>query len=778
MRRSKLFGLALVSIVLVSMFAALPGSGHAAPLRPQAPHPAATDYILPTDAFGGLDTNFSTGFANGFVYFQAFDPSGDTQATVQINDLNASRDGLTNPVKTFTPTFPGTPYNWSYHWGIFYKLPFSLARGGEWNITIAGAAGGFSATPFWVHVYEVSLIGGAPAYLPGHDGTILFNVLSTVTGGPFSAANSLAVTASYTNENGATTTIPSKSLPASAQGTYKFTTPADAMRYSTITFAFFANITGSEPNSEMSTITLGVGDLRTPVVTLESCPSASCATSSFATGAPVYVVVQAMIVSPFVTTPAAGETVTFRFLAGGTVINSVPGSPPLSLTTNASGGAAIVFQALDSVFSTTGVNTVQVTVTDSFNPQLTTQYNATFGVLPPTAGSAILQVTLDSGQYYSGDTVTATWEIGGPNANITEGWVPFGWWAWGGNVLFANGNLSGPGTQGTFSFTVPANFGGTLMVVVEAHNATGATAADATAPVSSPSILLNPSEAYYLPGDAFQMHVATQGQAFNGATLWGSVSDAVGNNVWSGTISGGSVSLNVPKVGASDLYEFSVWAQSPTLGVFATARMTVYEASGYVLTAGVQTASNYVDGSFQPGQTISISYSLSAIGSSVLPKEFAITITPSTGFVSGHGTVVVETTSASGSVQYTIPSNTPTGAQEFEAYVLFPVSGSCAFGCALTFFSVQVEANPPVLSYEIGSGSGLTVGWLVLLLVIAAVTIVLLLMIRHGRKPVMMAPHTDPTHAWTEPPAAPAPSEPIGTPSTGAEPPLPVPGGE
>ncbi|WP_410969293.1 hypothetical protein, partial [Salmonella sp. SAL04284] len=82
----------------------------------------------------------------------------------------------------------------------------------------------------------------------------------------------------------------------------------------------------------------------------------------------------------------------------------------------------------------------------------------------------------------------------------------------------------------------------------------------------------------------------------------------------------------------------------------------------------------------------------------------------------------------------TIPSGTPSGIVLFEVEALF---GVCGTGCsAFSDFSVSVNSSPSALSYQLGAGSGLTVGWLILFLLIVIVVIVILVMMRRRGRPM------------------------------------------
>lgn len=734
---------------------------------------AATDAISTTDNGGAFTTDFYVGDSGGSVYWRAFDPT-DTSATVAINDGNASRDGLANPVFTRTVNFNAGTTNSSYLWNIFYKIPFLVHFGGYWNITLTGTTAGTVSQKFFVHTYVIGAETTATAYLPGHSGSIYFEVDSTVTGGPFSSVSNIYVLANYAKAAGGIGTVSGfpRNVSTGVQGTFNFTVPTDALTYSGgVNFVIYANIS-SPAESESTVLTAPVADVNTPTIQVRSCPS-GCTSGVFQDGTPVYVIVQATLSwgNPyFGTAPAPGLAASFHFTSGSNPVTP-PGNWPANLTTNASGGAAIVFIASAATFATTAPAAVTVSLTDAIDPNIHVTSTVTFSVTKTAPGFARLQVLLDSAQYYGGDTAKASWQLGGVNSSVAQGWIVSAWFAFGLNTgtILAWGNLTGSASQGSVSFAIPVGFGGTLEVIVEAHNGTSSTGGAASAAVTAPTILLNPNEATYLPGDTVTVAVTTEGQVFNGATIYTSVVDSAGNTLFAGQLTNGAISVTIQKVGAPSSVTFNVAAETMTQGLIARSSIVLSEASGYTMWAGVTTESNYIDNSYQPGQTVTIHYQISGVGSTPLPRSFQIVVYPGASLFtfSGYGAVLGMSSSPTGSVQYTLPSDTPAGAQSFTVYAYI---GSCGFSCfAASAFSLNVNPNPSALGYELGAGSGLTVGWLILFLLIVIIAIVGLMWHRGKSRPVVMKPESGSgSQAWKES---------SGGSSSSSQPPLPPPGG-
>lgn len=712
----------VVALALIAVgFAVLAAPARATPVV-AAPHPLATDSVSATNALGFPRSDFFTGYSGGVVYFTAHDPS-DTSATITITDTNSTRDHVANPAFSYVASFASSTYNYSWLNGVSYLIPLNLTYGGNWTISISGTLGGVSNTTFFVHTYEASMTTTMPAYLPGHPGTGLFHITGDANGAPYSWA-SVKIFAQFFTSGGIWNNLPSSpfSFPAGPQGIFNFTVPLTASTSGEVAFVLYANT--SVGGSELTFDTAVVGNLSAPIVTVGTCPE-GCHTTAFTDGATVYVNINSEIIGAFTTDPAAGIDLKTSFQSG--VLPATPPGVPGNLTSNATGGAAFVFLASSSVFSTKQTDELTITASDPLNPSLSSiSTHVFFTVNSAAMVTPQVQVQFDSLQYYGGDTATVSWQLGGLNSSATAGWTVDQWDIVDqvGGALLGWGTINSTQSQGQFALTIPVNYGGYITAYVTAYNASANTLGFANSHVTAPTILLNPSEPYYLPGDTVTVQVSTEGSIFSSTTLYQSVVESSGYQLSSGVLSGSQIQFTLPKTGAPSWVTVSVAAQSATLGIVSSATMTVSLGSGYILYAGLSTKSNYADGSYQPGQTVDISYNLVAVGTAILPKTFFISVYPgSTSFFgTSYGSIAQQATSPSGTVSYTIPSNLPAGALAFTVVVS---SAICGFSCgAVTQFSALVEPNPSALGYELGAGSGVTVGWVILLVLIVIVLLV------------------------------------------------------
>ncbi|MCI4324885.1 MAG: hypothetical protein L3K00_03240 [Thermoplasmata archaeon] len=760
MRRGVAVAIAIVFLLTASAFLVLPAPVRAAPAHPSAPLPAATDTITTTNSGGGYDSTFYTGLSSGLVYFYATD-GVDTSATIAINDYNATRDGLTNPVATMTAHFTAG-VNYSYASNTRFALPLNLVWPGTWNITISGSTAGFSFQNFSVVTYYADTQANTSILLPGHSATIYYSTWSEVNDAPYNHAVTWTVDAQYETSTLTYIGLPGTphSLGTAWNGTYSFTLPTNASANGIVEFHFWANTTGSSVWSVSTYPYIYIGELSAPTVTLSTCAT-GCYTDTFQSGSPIIATVTEWLQSAYyggVRQPANGMVLSILYENGATPVTPA-GTPPTKLSTNANGQAQWLFTADANTFSTTGANTLSVTPSD---PAIPTNKgpatNTTFYILRSTAAAPSIQLVFNLAQYYGGDSIFANWTLTG-NSSVTQGWnatedqiwaySSVGGYSW----LVSEGGLNG--TSGTIQFTAPMGLTGTIYIYLYASNATGSVYTYAYTSVSQPQILLSSNEPYYQAGDTVVVTVTTLGSVLSGATLESLVIDSNGDRLISGPMTGTTLTVAIPAKGAPRYIEFSVFAIGSTGATITNGTTYVYLATGYDLAVGVNTKSNYQDGSYQPGQTIQITYAITARGGTPMPKAWTIWVWPSSAWEdTGYGAVEMQTTASSGTISYTIPSNTPNGIQVIWVEAE-PTTNSYSSDNSV---SVNVQSNPSGLGLELGAGSGLTVGWLLLLIIVIVIGIVLFLAIRSHGRPKMMKPESGsppsggaPPQAWQEP---------------------------
>ncbi|MCI4366299.1 MAG: hypothetical protein L3K08_00960, partial [Thermoplasmata archaeon] len=508
---------ALAVVIALSALMVAPHLGDARGASIHAsPHPAFLS-ILAVNG-NGATSPFHSGLGSGTIYFIAGGGVLNATGNVTITDQNASRDGVPTPAKVFEIVFRGGTTNDSRGTANYYQIPLNLNYTGEWNITLNTSGTSVTST-FLVEAFAVYFTTDRSGYLPGHSGTIYWLVERDANGAPFTDYTSLQIAGSYRNNTSVVSALsfPSHTLTVAANGTIPFTVPADAQTGYSVNIVMWANQTkvGTKTNwSSSHTYDPQVDAINNLNLAFINC--GVCGT--FRTGTPVEVSIDVQLTGSGI---ADGLLATVTFYSGTQAVTA-PSGTPTSLTTNGSGRAALVFVPMQPAFSTTHNNSVSVTLTDPKDPGVKVTNFIDFD-LTNVSASARVQVTLNQATYYSGDTVTATWVVGGINATAPVGWkiseVYAEGYSNGRYSLFEYGTVNTTATTGTFTFQVPADFQGELYVYAVIANATQETENGVAAVILPPTIFVNPSEAIYQAGDSISVSVTTEGQAFSTATL-------------------------------------------------------------------------------------------------------------------------------------------------------------------------------------------------------------------------------------------------------------------
>ncbi|MGI0070826.1 MAG: hypothetical protein ACRECT_01945 [Thermoplasmata archaeon] len=836
----RIVAVTLVALLIASVLVGL-GVVSAAPAAPSTPSaaatidtpassvPAASAITIQTyDASVTPTTEFCTGscFAAGGATFPGLntlrlsveDTAGDLRVNVSINDPNATRDGLVNPVFQATLGINSTTYEnvTITNNQLTYTFPSSLVHGGGWNITASAPLGGFENVNLTVVTYSLA-VQSSPAAgsvtVPGENVTVSWSAVATANGALFSQFTTLTAWGTYINGTARNLFSPGLyPLTVAGAGSFSFRVPGNATPDTLFSVSLWAvtNLSGGIAENATATLSLRVG---VPLVeTLLNEPYSGCDdgaanTVTFATGTPVFTCVWiGAEAGTQVTDEVPGLVVSIQFW-NGTQNVSASGSPPASLVTVAGQPSSFSFLATNPPFGPSAAtplgNAVNLSVTDPAATSTgypTALANDSFAVTAASAVAGTVAVSLNAVDYLAGQTVTANWVLGSTDPTTTGPLTAFQWQLYSGvgTTLLGTGPISSTQSSGAVQIPLPAGYLGEFSVYVLANNSTTTFTGLTVGYAVEPTLGITGGGAYFQAGSTLSYAVAVSPSPLPGTTIyynitgeWGSVTartlTAVAVVAVGSVGSAGTISYTVPANNPATYYFVDAWAQSPSAGIYSTATAAAELANGYSLQVGVATLSSYSDGSYQPGQTISVSWALSALGPLPPAVAYEVELYFGYGFVGGTWS----TSASSGTLSVTIPSNAPSG----QLYVEVVVYADGVYGpyCSTGNYcysetGIMVNAHPSVLSYELGAGSGLTVGWLILLVLLIVVALVLFLALRRGRapkSPVPMAPatttsmsppspppSTPPAEEWREPDAG--SSEPSAG-AGGAPPPLPAP---
>jgi hypothetical protein len=769
-----------------------------------------TEYA--TGSFGDYDD-----YGGNTLYFGVYDHTGDTSANFTITDPNASRDGVGSPAFSVNvPLNTTTGEYQSYQTGISFTFPASIKIGGGWNVSVSAPLGGNASYPIFLQTYYEDIYGtpypsdGGNWVLPGEPILTEYGAFSATNGAPDAAITNVSYYGTYYGANDTYQNLFSSpksgiiTQPAAALGSYTWNVPANATVDTDIYLEVWVSIYvgGVQAENESYGVAYSVGELTIQSFAMESNGGTLCpryTDDQFASGSLVQgcaYVGAGGVEGGF--TPVANLPVKITFWNGKANVTPT-GFTTTTLTSNSTGAVTFSFAANSSQFSSYYAapfyNSVNLTATNPgassiAPPTSEVWWNYTFTVNPPESGIGV-NVALDQLSYYVGQAITATWSIQSTDPSQTGPISAVAWYTDTDLGLTAQGPISSTASTGTFSVTVPSGYVGEFEVEVLATNATAEFYGEVVGYVTPPLLTLNPSTTAFTSGST----ITIQAQAWGDAALSAPVisyqvfaaygndftSYGEGGSLAAGTVANGSsITINVPSTGGPDSYTVYAYLSSAATGLVAATNLTITQSWGYNVFLGVTTASSYSDGSYQPGQTVTVSYQIAPYGNAPLPVLFTFTV----GLAGTQISNLVSTPSTSGTFQLTIPSGWQTGVAILQVQLqgTYLAGNSCAGGICEGMSAITINAHPSALSMEIGAGSGLTVGWLILLILVIVVFVVLLVLILRKRStppsggaPPVTTPMTPPAPAPSSPGAAEWVEPSSSPPASSGQPPMPSP---
>jgi hypothetical protein len=793
-----------VLLTVSALFALVPFSAHGASgsatptVRTAADPPAIAATVL--DGFDVPTATFYLGAVGyGDLYFIVNDPL-DHAVNVTITDQNAARDGIGTPAYSYMATVNTTTHTFdSYTSGVFYRFPSTVPYAGHWTVNFSAPSGGTVLDNVSLLVYStvISTTVGTSATLPAQAYGVFWSiVLDSNMATLYTHATTVTMYGSYF-ANGTLASLFGTGgvalTPASrGYGEWTGVVPANTEPNTQLRIEVSAvtNVSGTVVENESANITVNVGALVIHGIGITGAPP-NCALVNdvfFTTGSIIASCIQVGSSYHGAFTAVSGLPITVAYWNG--TAHVTPVGAPTALTSNVSGEAAFTFVGnappftqLTSAFLYDALNfSVSVPGAGTFYTW-TVWSNDSWSLEPATATGVVL-LTLDHTTYYVGATASATWSVSSTNLTKTGPLTAYAWQVTGPSAItYEEGVLNSTGSTGTFSFPVLESMAPhTIHVTVYVANATEAFAGAASAVVITPTLALTPASYYYDAGSTASVGVTLNGGG-SGAVIqyqawqyWATTDMLLAN----GTVANGSsISLAIPSNAPPLAVVVDVWA---SLGgqVVATNSVNLLLAQGYSIELGVSTVSSYSDGSFQPGQTVTVTYQVVPVGGAPLPQTMSFEL-----FAIGYPYIqVLQKVSPSGSVPFKIPSSAPQGTIIIEILALGTLTGGTCFptGTCDGLAALYVNPSPSVLTLELAPGSGVTVGWLILLILVVVVAVVLFFVFRRrggGRvksMPTTSGASSAPPQEWKGPTPSPPPAEPPAPEPTSTDsspPPLP-----
>ena len=515
---------------------------------------------------------------------------------------------------------------------IPWEVPTSWPDGANYRVELrpGGSVGGPIRTyRFLIQEYTFSVRTDRGAYLPGDQVVVSWSATRIRDGAPAAAGvGDIQVVDAF---DAPMLTPPVHNFTA-AEGFFGFTlSPTTATGQNPLVHGWFNDTAGLRVGFDVSSFTVNELGLIVSVGANVYPPSAIVTVDIHAkiTGNPT----NPSFFDPGA--PGVDVNVTVNDLISG---DPVPAYGATGLTADAHGDLVYVFQ----LAATPTSGSYEVSVTATAHGVLSATDADTFDVEQTTSMSATL--TFDRGQYVSGETVIATASV----FRTTAGTYTYSWTV----EDAANGNLLAQqsGSASSFSYATAGDFSGTLRFRVVVNDGEGNTAtAVALAPVEFGYLAVALDRSQYEPGETitatFSLVHGTD--VLVNPTYYYEVRDAGGATQASGSVTGNTASYRTPSP-ASPSYTFFITASED--GRTVQGQATAFRASGFLLSVSLDKAS------YNPGETIRISYTITTRGDSVLPRQFYF----SAMLLGGVG-ISATTTSATGDLLLPVPQGMDEG---------------------------------------------------------------------------------------------------------------------
>ncbi len=408
----------------------------------------------------------------------------------------------------------------------------------------------------------------------------------------------------------------------------------------------------------------------------------------------------------------------------------VPSYGALNLLTDSHGNLRHVFQLNTTIPDGTSF---LVRADGVANNAVTSFATDTF-VVNSRAGMTIV-LSFDKSQYLSGDTVRMTVDVSGSAGPFT--FIYEARDASPGGGLIERRTL----TSNVYQYTIPTTFDGSILFSATVDDGQGNRRFGSQSFFVVLGILvvnLDRSEYSGLETITATYSLTRNPAVLTNPTYYYEIFDTSGILVRSGVATGSSVQYQVPQV-PSNSYMFRITATE--------AGRALSGSSTAVIVSGVLLSIGFDRPSYNPGETMRISYTLTPRGRTALPSNFLFVIA-----MPGAPQKTVQTTASSGAITYTVPGGMNQGAQ----FVTVQEANTGAFAVE----SVTIGQTNPLWS-DIGGIPAIVV---VLGLFLALLFILMILMWR--RTMGGMVPRAPGERPPMEKPAPPATAGPGPAPMT------------
>jgi len=581
----------------------------------------------------------------------------------------------------------------SYYWNGSLNVSYSIPDGSYFiNISDALNSYLFYSQLIQLKALQIEAYPSQSSYLPGQPATIYYTVTNT-------SDNSPAHNATVTYVMNYTTTTGKQSESGTVSGgVMDILIPPSAMVPSVVTL-YMEAAAGYGHNASLS-LPLYVGSLSLTLTSFQS---------SYVPGQPVGITLSAIVNSfHFVQeSPVQGAVVYANVSVNGINVASLASG---TLTTGNMGTASYAFYLPPN--ATSGTYTIEG-VAHAYGWTASGELNVS--VLRPSSTYS-LEIVPGSAFYFSGEEFTAAWWLllnGSPVPGASSTYSA----SISGLVLSAASN-----TNGTIAFRIPSGLSGYMELQVSAASLNGSASSTIVVEVESALLSVNPSSSFYSPSTTLLIRYTVMGSGFTAPVFYYVIRNSNSNIVLTGTTSKDSFAFRVPSL-PSPSYTITVTASNRSSGGYVSGSATVNELNGIQLIFSLSQP-QYVPDIYLPGSTVTVHYSIRALGTSQLSPVYVIYVLIQ-GIQSSMKQVTVH--SPSGSFAYTLPSEVSDG-----NYAMVVTAQAASSGQATQAVqTVSISSLEPFWDYNLLSGISLGS---VLLAVVILASIAFSILAYTGRK--------------------------------------------
>ncbi len=554
-----------------------------------------------------------------------------TETTTMFYVHTVNETGVTMPLMNWTGQSATTGW-----WEHAFTLATDLPDGTYWmRVRDATTHAIMDELDFEVQKYVFQVWADRDYYLPGMTANIQYITMEVAT---FTQATgvTIAFSAVWHDPVGNATWLNS-TLPG-VSGVQQFVIPTDANMSWDVNIDYWAN---ESTRSAHGSVTLDFAML-----------SGSVSIAPLGTLMPGETVAATVTAYLGAGDVLPGAAVDVTVLANGTAI---PAYGSVNLTSDLAGKVTHAFTLVDAAADGTYIVSAKITMVG---------FSTTVIGLFDVKSSGEIWVKLDKERYYGGDEIVATltplWN--GKVVEVTN----FGYGFTLDNGLLTWGNTS----DTTVTATIPADYFGDIDIGAEAYYNGKMIGGGSSSEVHFADITLIAEKNDYRPGDnlVFAWDIVT---GVTDGTLKYDITDSNGLVVASESpafATAGTFSQLVPTVDAPEHYYVHMWMTTAT-GGYADAGLTVDMLNDHELQIWVE-KSGYADGTYKPGQTVKLHYSIGAYVMEPL-RSYSLEVTTDFNPVAMEFIV----TDPTGAVEFALPSDAPAAEMGIDATLIDPVTG-------------------------------------------------------------------------------------------------------